>query len=208
MPTKYKLTYFAMPARAEVHRLTLAAAGADWEDIRVTNEQWGAMKGKSTSGTPFRFPWLPHLEVEGENIVVSQSMPALRFLARRFGLDGETDADKVMVESVLELYLDIFGAYGALYFTQKPAEDAKTFSEVLAKTGQFIETLLKSNSSGYIVGKKLTVADIAIYSVLREASNLLTAKAKASIDWSKLPLMKAHHEKIAKEPKVHAYYSK
>jgi len=206
---KYKLTYFGMPARAEVHRVTLAAAGADWEDIRVTTEQFNAVKGKQTSSTPFRFPWLPHLEVVDENIVVSQSMPALRFLARRFGLDGESDAEKVMVESVIELYLDIFQAYGALYFTQKPAEDAKTFLEVLGKTGAFIEILLKNNNSnGYIIGKKLTVADIAIFSVLREASNLMTEKAKVSVDWSKLPLMKAHHEKIAKEPKIHAYYSK
>jgi len=206
---KYKLTYFAMPARAEVHRLTLAAAGADWEDIRVSNEQWGSMKGNATSSKPFRFPWLPHLEVEGEDIVVSQSLPALRFLARRFSLDGANDAEKVMVESVLELYLDIFQAYGALYFTQQPEEDAKKFLEALAKTGAFLEIILKNNQeSGYLVGNKLTVADIAIYSVLREASNLMSAKTKVSIDWSKLPLTKAHHEKIAKEPKIHAYYSK
>lgn len=206
---KYKLTYFQAPARAEVIRLTLVAGGADWEDKRLSFEEWGPMAEKATSSTPFRFPWLPHLEVTGENIVISQSLPSLRFVARRFGLDGGTDAEKVMVESIIEIYNDLFNAYAPLLFAKEPAELIKKFKETLQKNGSFLEIFLKNNkSSGYLVGKKLTVADIAIYSVVREASKVLADKAKASVDWSKLPLLKAHHEKIAKEPKIHAYYSK
>lgn len=41
---KYHLTYFEMPARAEVHRLTLAVGGANWEDVRLPMDKWPAKK--------------------------------------------------------------------------------------------------------------------------------------------------------------------
>lgn len=39
MPT-YKLTYFDLRARAEIIRLVFAAAGVDYEDVRLEAEQW------------------------------------------------------------------------------------------------------------------------------------------------------------------------
>lgn len=52
----------------------------------------------------------------------------------------------------------------------------------------------------------MTVADIAIFSVLREATIAIAAKSKHKVDLSKLPKLKAHHEKMTAEPKVKAYY--
>ena len=40
----YKLTYFNVKGRAEVIRLIFAAAGVEYEDIRLTTEEWVAMK--------------------------------------------------------------------------------------------------------------------------------------------------------------------
>ena len=48
---KYKITYFNVKGRAELSRLVLAAAGVDFEDIRVEydyskrgSEQWTELK--------------------------------------------------------------------------------------------------------------------------------------------------------------------
>ena len=41
---KYKLTYFAGRGRGENARLLFAKAGVQYEDNRVTFEQWGALK--------------------------------------------------------------------------------------------------------------------------------------------------------------------
>ncbi|WP_411025485.1 glutathione S-transferase family protein, partial [Salmonella sp. s55004] len=153
---KYILTYFPIPGRGEPIRLTLAVGGADWEDKFVQMEQWPTVKAGIANQKPFRFPWLPHLEVEGENIVVSQSLPALRFVARRFGLDGETDAEKVYVDSILELSADILKAYATLFFSKDPENDADAAVKKVVEYAAFVEVILGDNGSGYLVGKKLT----------------------------------------------------
>lgn len=40
----YKVTYFNVRARAELTRLVFAAAGQEFEDIRVDREAWQKMK--------------------------------------------------------------------------------------------------------------------------------------------------------------------
>lgn len=44
MAPKIKLVYFNMEGRAELTRLILAQAGVEFEDKRVTREEWMAMK--------------------------------------------------------------------------------------------------------------------------------------------------------------------
>ena len=44
MPAKIKLTYFNLRGRAEVARLILAQAGAEYEDNRIEREAWPALK--------------------------------------------------------------------------------------------------------------------------------------------------------------------
>ena len=42
--TKVKLTYFNLKGRAEPARLILAYAGVDFDDCRVTSEEWQKLK--------------------------------------------------------------------------------------------------------------------------------------------------------------------
>lgn len=44
MPVKFKLSYFPARGRAEVARLLFAAAGQEFEDVRLTFEQWPGFK--------------------------------------------------------------------------------------------------------------------------------------------------------------------
>ena len=66
MPT-YKLYYFNLKARAELTRWIFAQAGVEYEDIRVTKEQWAEMKPTTPNGC------LPILDVDGK--VLSGSGP-------------------------------------------------------------------------------------------------------------------------------------
>ena len=44
----YKLMYFPARARGELARLLFAAAGQDFEDQRLTFEQWGPVKSSKS----------------------------------------------------------------------------------------------------------------------------------------------------------------
>jgi glutathione S-transferase len=54
---KLKLTYFNIKARAEPTRLALHIAGIPFEDVRISHEQWPAMKATMPLGQiPVRSP--------------------------------------------------------------------------------------------------------------------------------------------------------
>ena len=50
MPSSIKLTYFNARGRAETSRLILAMAGADYQDDRLSGEQFAALKPQLTFG--------------------------------------------------------------------------------------------------------------------------------------------------------------
>lgn len=91
-----KLFYFPMRGRAETARLLLVYSGTKYEDVRISVEQWPAMKeSKFTFAFTIRpliefspFPEMPMgqmpvLEVDGKQLC--QSTAIARYLARENG---------------------------------------------------------------------------------------------------------------------------
>ncbi|PIK46236.1 hypothetical protein BSL78_16895 [Apostichopus japonicus] len=76
MPT-YKLTYFDARAKAEPARYMFELAGLEYEDTRVTRDEWKAMKATTGLGQ------LPVLEVDG--IELPQSGAIERYIGRKHG---------------------------------------------------------------------------------------------------------------------------
>ena len=78
----YKLVYFNRRGRAEFIRYLFAAAGQEYEDIRIEKENWPAEKPKAPFGA------LPYLEVQdGANSFVlpqSCSIGIFNFFIYRF----------------------------------------------------------------------------------------------------------------------------
>ena len=72
---QYKLYYFNLLGRAELSRLILAAAGQEYEDVRIERENWPKLK----ESTPFGK--MPLLEVhDGSNVFkLSQSIAIGKF---------------------------------------------------------------------------------------------------------------------------------
>ena len=60
MGNKYKLVYFDAPCRAELIRWIFAYGGQEFDDHRITREDWPTLKATTPFGK------LPYLEVDGK----------------------------------------------------------------------------------------------------------------------------------------------
>jgi len=88
------VTYFDVRGRVEVIRLIFEELGIEYEEHQVVGDQWQALKPK----TPFG--GLPIYE-EGDLCLV-HSRAIFRHLARKHGLYGREEGDRVQCDMVAE----------------------------------------------------------------------------------------------------------
>src|SRR5260221_10901716 len=101
--SKPKLTYFDAPvSRGEECRLAFSIAGADFEDNRVKNTDWGTLKPKTPFGS------LPTLEYAGHP-VLAQSNALLVLIGRRHGVHPKDDFEAARHEAILQYAEDLRG---------------------------------------------------------------------------------------------------
>lgn len=194
MPS-YKLTYFNGRGRGELSRYVFHAAGKDFEDKRVTFEEWKSIKPSTLFGQ------LPFLEVDGK--ILAQSHAIARFLAREFGLCGKDSFEQALVDQYMELASDLFKDIVKWFFEKdedKKKELKANLDEVLfPKFCGYFQKALEENGGEYLVGKSLTVADLAVLDIfdtpLQYTPNLMDAFSK----------LKAHRERISSLPKLADY---
>ncbi len=156
----YKLTYFNGRGRAEISRYIFAQAGVDYEDNRVTGEEFGKMKPTLPAGS------LPLLEVDGKPLAGSGSIA--RFLGERFNLGGETDFDNAQLDSLIDVVNDFSAQAVQAFFggdeEKKAAAKKALFETHLPKYFGILEKRVVANNSpdGWVYGNKLTYVDLRI----------------------------------------------
>ncbi|XP_046358264.2 glutathione S-transferase 1-like [Haliotis rufescens] len=192
MATKYKLTYFDFKARGELTRLMFALGGQKFEDYRFPREDWPKEKSK----TPFG--WIPVLTFNGKSYC--DSMGIAKFVAREFGNGGETSLQMLEIDQVTGIVVDTLAALSKLLFAEesKKAEVHKqSYEETFPKYLQALEKILTENGTGFFVGKKITVADVAVFDSISERieDSLL----------SKYPKIKANLKTVAANDRIKAY---
>merc|ERR1712021_40491 len=139
--TKVKLTYFNLKGRAEPARLILAYAGVDFDDCRVTSEEWQKLKPKTPCG----------------------QLPVLCY--NEFGLSGKNNLEKARADMIVDCVSDIFAGMVAIFKApeDKKAEMKKKYETEAIPAGlELLEKLLKQNGSKFFVGNCVTWADILV----------------------------------------------
>src|SRR3954466_10390081 len=92
---KPKLTYFNAPmSRGEECRLALHIGGVDFEDNRLSRDQWMALKPSTPFGS------LPLFELPGSP-VLAQSNAILVLIGRRYGLHPKDDVEAARHEAIM-----------------------------------------------------------------------------------------------------------
>ncbi|XP_071083389.1 glutathione S-transferase 1-like [Haliotis cracherodii] len=160
----YKFTYFNLRARGEIPRLVLNAAGVTFEDRRVEFSEWGALK----PSTPFG--QLPYIEINGKPF--PESMAISRYLAAEHGLAGKTPLERLRADFLTEQTRSMKEGIYKYFFesdaTSKAEGQKKFEEEIRPKYLTSWEQAAKDNTSGggYLVGKQLTIADLAVMDAL------------------------------------------
>ncbi len=161
MPS-YKLYYFPGRGRAEVSRFIFKQAEVDFEDVRITGEDWAKLKPNTPYGS------MPVLEVDGKMLGGSGSMQ--RYLAEKFGLAGSNDFENAEIDSIVDAIGDLAQELAKCHFEKDEAKKTelleKLKNETIPKFLGIFEKLISSNASGWIYGSKVTYADFALYNVM------------------------------------------
>nr|UOU03297.1 glutathione S-transferase sigma 8-2 [Brachionus rubens] len=192
----YKLVYFDLKGRAEAIRILFKLANQPFEDKRIEFSEWPELKSK----TPFhKLPMLEFTE-NSRTQVIPQSNSIVRFVAERFGLCGANDLEKAQCDAISEQVRDIFDSLVNIYLIKDNDEKNRSLDKALSESVpngfKLIQNILESNQSGFLVGDKITYADVVLlisYEWLRDRKDEVLAK---------LPALKKHNDMICSIPVI------
>ncbi len=199
----FKLTYFDFNGgRGEPIRIAFHAAGVDFEDHRISFEEF--MKTRSD----LRFTCAPVLAIDGVDVTQSNSM--LRYVGKMAGLYPEDDlqalyCDEAMdaVEDLLHQVVHTFGLEGdELKAAREKLADGwitvfvKGLAEILDRAG-----------GEYFADNRLTVADLKVYVQVRSLRAGTLDHVPSDLVDKLAPGLVQHEDRVANHPIVTAYYA-
>lgn len=156
--SKPKLTYFNFSgSRGEECRMALFLAGVDFEDHRMSREEWAALK----PNTPFG--GVPILEVEGKP-VLSQSIAILTFIGRSHGLHPKDGWEAARHEALMIGAEELRTAMAPLTAVKDEAEKKRTREEFAAGYLQTWASRIEKQIHGpFVGGDEIQVADLKVF---------------------------------------------
>ncbi|XP_078589984.1 hematopoietic prostaglandin D synthase-like isoform X1 [Branchiostoma floridae x Branchiostoma japonicum] len=190
MAPKYRLVYFNVRARAEPTRLVFAAAGVDYEDVRIQRNEWPGLKPNTPMGQ------LPVLEVGG--VTICQSMAIARYVAKETGLAGKTILEQAQADMLVDGLDDLRGKQAVI---RKAPEDRK--EQCKKEFADFAPDFLSKyeklcGPQGHLVGDSLTWADLVFYDVTSKVLAVLPGALDDLPKLSKVMGTVTANERIAK----------
>mmetsp|Transcript_33941 Transcript_33941/g.44781 ORF Transcript_33941/g.44781 Transcript_33941/m.44781 type:complete len:204 (+) Transcript_33941:80-691(+) len=199
MPT-LKLIYFNIAARAEPIRHALYIGGIEFEDSRVSREEFSAMKPNLPSGQ------LPVLEVDG--FPLSQSHAILRYAGKLAGLYPEDPLEAAKTDAIMGLIEDIHSKVGPTIrepdATKKMEMRAKLAEEILPLWFGFLQTTLEG-CGDFFGGASANIADLMALQELKWiSSGILDGIPTTILDG--FPVLSAYLERMKALPKIVEYY--
>jgi glutathione S-transferase len=215
-PSAYKLYYWpTIQGRGEFVRLALEDAGAAYVDVaRAPRGMRAMMKilaGDHSSGpVPFAPPFL-----KDGDVVVAQTANILGYIAPRLGLvannvairAGAMQIQLTIADLVTEVHDTHHPISGSLYYEdQKAAARARAEAFVRERMPKFLawlETLLDRSGGDYLLGARLSYADISAFQVVQGLSYAFP-NALARLR-RRIPRLLAVADRVASRPRLAAY---
>jgi len=189
------LHYFNGRGKAESIRLMLAAAGVEFTEAPYITEPDHMEKLRKNGDLLFQ--QVPLLEIDGKKLV--QTAAILRHIARKYDLYGKNEDEKLQIDILTEGTRDFLGYFMGFSFF----DDAKLLDDIrekgLPRYMPVYEKIVSESKSGYLVGDKLSMADVCLLEVLLQVSE------RAPEGFNGFPKLKEYMERISSLPNIAAY---
>ena len=117
--SEYKVYYFDTYGYAECIRILLDYVKANWEDVRLSREEFQKLKADGK----FEFGQVPALEHEGK--VYTQTMAILRSLGANNGLYSPDPITMWKIDSIIDAIKDINQVFFTAFMKQDEEEKKK-----------------------------------------------------------------------------------
>ena len=187
------LTYFGFRGLGEPIRLLFEDLGEPFEDRRVGfGAEWEALKPQ------MQFRQMPRLET-GE-LTIFQSQAILRHLARRHGLAGESEAERLRCDVGVEAARDLqqrlwdhFWSPGSDAPEAMQAFEADTLAQQLELTDAWL------GDAPFVGGQRVRFADFYFLTVVDEAAAFFPAAVQ------RLPRLADYRRRMYARPGLAAY---
>ena len=201
--SSYKLTYFDFDGgRGEPIRIALHAAGIEFEDERLSFEQFGKMR----QGTPFNA--LPVLNIDGADVTQTNSL--LRYVGKMADLYPTENLQALYCDEVMSAFEDVNHHVGRTLFLQ--GDELRLAREKLVDGWLtiFIEGLDKLLARGggeYFADNQLTVADLKAFVQVRSLRAGILDHVPIDLVDRLAPALVKHQGRIEADARVVAYYA-
>lgn len=202
MAPKLVVVYFNIAGAAEPIRWALAQSGLEWEDKRLSREEFGELKPTLPNGQ------VPVLEVDGYPL--PQSMAILRYVGKLGGLYPTDDLEAAKCDAVMACTVDLSMNMRPSFREQDEAKKLEMRVELAANfipiwLGNMEKQLGKTH--GLYFFEKMTVADLAIANCVRTLKvGVYDGIPPSIIDAH--PKLVALTESILAEPKIAEFIAK
>eukprot|EP00904_Undaria_pinnatifida_P002388 jgi/Undpi1/1214/HiC_scaffold_107.g14128.m1 len=202
MAPKLVLKYFDFEGAAEAARWALELSGLEWEDKRLSPEEFAALKPSLPYGQ------VPVLEIDG--YVLPQSQAIIRYVGKLGGLYSSDDLGAAKCDAIIDCITDFY-VNARQCITEKDQAKKVELGGDLAAT--FLPKWLSSMekqlgaTSGTYFSDKMSVADIMFTYLMKVLKDGILDGVPTTIVDS-YPNLTALHDSVVGEPKIAAFIAK
>ncbi|KAF9316126.1 hypothetical protein BG003_002323 [Podila horticola] len=203
--SKFEILYMACRARAEVPRYILEYVGANYTSKAPVN--WPAGKKKTPFGV---LPILTHRKPNGDELEIPETGSFVRYLARLFGLDGDTLEEQATVDVFYQASADnmLNVCFQELWGKPDPT-DKDTINACFEKLVPFFDGfekyLVKNGSNGYVIKEKTTYADFSIYDWMNHFYETYPDNMNKIVSATVRPGLHKLYTRLNSHPRIRAY---
>ncbi|XP_077290878.1 glutathione S-transferase-like [Arctopsyche grandis] len=195
---KYVLSYFNIKALAEPIRFLLAYGNIDFEDRRISREDWPKIKATMPNAQ------MPVLQIGSKTTF--QHLAICRYLGKQFGLAGSNDWEAFEIDMAADTISDLRTKSAIVFYEPnesiKETKYVQLLSEVIPTILKNLEEMAAANKGHMALGK-MTWADFLLAGLI-EYLNLLCRQDLIA----NCPNLKAAVNSVTSLPAIKAWNAK